>query len=338
MNKAVNKGLKIYIPRHHYMLPRVSPENPHILADMLVEIDPRDLKTVISHWSLWENYTKDSDPSVFFQSAKYLCKHPIKNGGIAAKPFLWRPIITAHCGSFSGYNHCTEYFVTAMKEVGARIAMNGYNFMYGGGNSGLMGAALRGFTEQLQKQRFEGQYSIQVVPGDFVLGVQSKNGLKPANEGLGTSSDVAIIMPEFVMRRDVLDGMCLAAIAGPGGIGSHDETFDCLDQVKIGKRNTLLFLLNLPIKNGLCYYDNLIRQIEVDVECGMAKPEHLLLLNHFKTPEEVFVSLNEMTKTRGFDPHDVYAKNSEAFAPKIPATNTKTSTAHVKKDRVLAAH
>jgi uncharacterized protein (TIGR00730 family) len=313
--------MKIYVPRLQHFSPKATPDNPHILADMLVEIDYSDLENIIRYWNLAANYTKDTDPCTLWRSVKHVCKHRIKNGSIGSKPFLWRPAITVHCGSQNDADQCKVLFAESMKEVGRLIAENGYNLWYGGGNIGLMGITLEGFNEQLKQKRYRHQYSIQVIPGNFVIGVQSKNGLHPANEGLGTLSDVAIVTPDFVARRDLLDSICTVAIPGPGGIGTKDEIFDVLVHNKTGLRNTLLYLLDLKSpKTGRGCYHYLRMQLEDDIINGIAKTEHLNCIQFMGSPQEIFAALKEKI---GRSPHDIFRVNAETYAPHKQSTRRK---------------
>jgi len=308
--------MKIYVPKHQHLMPQASPENPHILSDLLVEIDRRDLRKIILHWGLWENYTKETDPSALWQSVKQICTHPIRNGSIEQMPFLWRPAITVHCGSKSGSLGFRDIFLRNMREAGALIAKRGFNLWYGGGDAGLMGETMNGYKDELKKKRFPHQYSVQVVPGDFVLGVESKNGRRPANEGLGSLSDVAIVMPDFVRRRDLLDSICVAAISGPGGAGTKDEMFDVMVHYKTGKRNTLLYLLNPFIPDlGHGYYDHLLQHFEVEIFCGLEKRENLDCLTVMDSPWEIMADLMKRLDSMGKNPHEVFKLNRNAFRP-----------------------
>lgn len=306
--------MKIYVPRFQHHLPITTTGNPCILADMLVQVDGRDLRNIIETWRLADNYTGQSDPCVLTRSLKDVCKYPVRPVTIGKAPFLWRPSITAHGGAREGAGHCKAALKRVAIRTGVYLAKAGYNLMMGGaGPTGVMHDVNEGYQRQLKKKRFPNQFSIQIVPSEFVFGVRAVNGNRPKNEGLSKDFDVTVVLPSFAVRREMLDSYCVAAVTAPGGTGTLDEFSDVLVHAKTGQRPTKAYVLNTHIKKMGCgYYDPLITMLQGFVDCGQASPNDLECFTVVKTPGAFAKALRRDLP----DPHGVYRANVRHYAPR----------------------
>ncbi len=275
---------------------------------MLVEIDERDLKNVIAYWRALDKMAEFQSVADFFvRNIKEVCERSPQKQTL--EPFLRRPHITAHAGAKNGAEHCRDTVREAAYSTGRLVAFHGFNLWYGGGQEGLMGCLIQGFNDELKQiERKPDQYSVQIIPSEFVLGVTSTNGLHPVNEGLCNVTDAAIVMPDFVTRRELLDSRCVAAITCPGGTGSLDEWSDMVVHIKTGLRHMHLYTLNPYIDAlGCGYYDQLRLAVQSFVRCGLESQttfDHI----HFKeTAEGVFGDLMPKLRERSLAPDQVYA-------------------------------
>ncbi len=162
---------------------------------------------------------------------------------------------------------------------------------------------------------------IQIIPSEFVRGVESINGLCPANEGLCRATDAAIVMPDFMTRRELLDSRCVAAITCPGGTGSLDEWSDILAHIKTGLRGLRLYTINPHIEAlGYGYYDPLRRAVQSFVNCGFESPTTLDHVHFMETAARAFEDLMPKLRQEGQTPDQTYAAYCERHnvAPGVP--------------------
>ncbi len=247
-----------------------------------------------------------SHPKAFFSAgAKQACSHPTSKN--ALEPYLRRPHITLHCGAKEGSDQTGPLAKKIMYDAGVLVAQHGFNLWYGGGDVGLMGAAHKGFKDGIQHHRYPDQYSVQICPAPFVYGVTSANGMRPANEGLAKNSDVAIVMPDFVTRRELLSSKCAAAFSGIGGVGTIDEITDILVHIKTGLRPTNIYILNPHVPElGRGYWDPFRDLIVGFIKCAFESPKTLDHVNFKPSPEAAMQHLMEKLDTLSQNPHTVY--------------------------------
>lgn len=127
--------------------------------------------------------------------------------------------------------------------LGAALARGGHTMVFGGGDSGLMGAAARGVTS-------EGGKMIGIAPRFF-----DEPGIlyKDCTEMIFTET-----MGE---RKKAMEDMSDAFVTLPGGIGTFEEFFEALTLKQLGRHAKAMVILNT---NG--YYDAmeamLVRAVE----------------------------------------------------------------------------
>ena len=130
-------------------------------------------------------------------------------------------------------------YYEAAFEMGARIARAGYNMLFGGGDTGVMGAAARGFHKA-------GGPIKGVAPTFFnVDGVLFEH----CTEFVPTET-----MRE---RKQIMEDSADAFIIGPGGIGTFEEFFEILTLKQLERHNKPIVIYNV---GG--YYDEMIAMLE----------------------------------------------------------------------------
>lgn len=106
------------------------------------------------------------------------------------------------------------------------LAKNGYDMVFGGGATGLMGASARGFIKG-------GAYVIGVVPA-FMDTME-----EPCKDVSKT-----IQVDSMAERKSVIEGIADIFIVLPGGIGTYDEMFQIMTQVMLHRKEAKIILFN----------------------------------------------------------------------------------------------
>lgn len=132
--------------------------------------------------------------------------------------------IAVYCGSDFGSN---PVYTQAARELGEWIGKQGYSLVYGGGESGLMGAVAKEVAAA-------GSHVIGVLPGnvDFIM-----NRPQPYVTELIVAKDMGERKAKMLELAD-------AFIALPGGIGTLDEISEAITLTKIGVFHKKCVLFN----------------------------------------------------------------------------------------------
>ena len=115
----------------------------------------------------------------------------------------------------------------AVYELGREMARRGHTMVYGGGATGLMGAAANGLHDG-------GGGIIGVVP-NFMSGIEEL--YDKCTELINTQT-----MSE---RKDIMESLADAFIIVPGGIGTFDEFFQILTLRSLGRMDKPIVLFNV---------------------------------------------------------------------------------------------
>ncbi len=153
--------------------------------------------------------------------------------------------VVVFCGSSLGNDVRFEEQAMAL---GVEIAKRGITLIYGGAKVGLMGAVANG----------------ALSGGGNVIGVIPKFLRKKeiVHEGLTK----LITVDTMHERKTIMNELCEAAIALPGGFGTIEELFEMLTWGQLGLHKKPIGILNV---NG--YYDELINLMEGMVDKGFLK-------------------------------------------------------------------
>lgn len=153
-------------------------------------------------------------------------------------------------------------YLQAVEELGEKMAHRGHGLVFGGGASGLMGAAARGSTKG-------GGRILGVAPSFFnVDGVLYED----CTEFIYTDT-----MRE---RKQIMEERSDAVVMTPGGIGTFEEFFEMLTLKQLSRNNKPIAVFNV---NG--YFDKMQEMLEVAVEQRFMSAAVLNLYRVFRDPD-----------------------------------------------------
>jgi uncharacterized protein (TIGR00730 family) len=156
--------------------------------------------------------------------------------------------ICVFCGSSDSVH--PEY-IAAARSLGATLARRDLRLVYGGGRTGLMGAAADGALEA------GGEVFGVIIPG--------MNTEALAHQGL-TRMDIALEMHARKARmHELADGY----IALPGGFGTFDELFETVTWGQIGAHAKPVGILNVR-----SYFTHLLAALDHAADEGFILREH----------------------------------------------------------------
>lgn len=161
------------------------------------------------------------------------------------------------CVYCSSSDHVSPAFFSVAQELGEAIVGNGYRFIYGGGDIGLMGAIARSVHKH----------------GGHVVGVIPEFLRQP---GICYElSDELIVTADMRERKAVMEARADAFIALPGGFGTLEEMLEIITLKQLRVHNKPIVFLNT---NG--FYNGLNEVFEHIFENKFAK-QHYRDLYHF---------------------------------------------------------
>lgn len=145
----------------------------------------------------------------------------------------------------SGSRKIDEIYTDVAYELGTLIAQKGHTLVFGGGNTGMMGACAHGVHDNNGK-------SIGIAP-----------------EWIGNFEPICQDCSEFIYvdtmdeRKNKFVENSDAFIISPGGIGTLDEYFEIITLRKLKRHNKEIVIFNI---NG--FYDTMIKMIDEMSEKG----------------------------------------------------------------------
>jgi len=146
--------------------------------------------------------------------------------------------ICVYCGSQKGNS---PIFVEAARETGNLMAKNDINLVYGGGNSGIMGA--------VSSSVLESGGSVKGIIPRFLM---SHEGWHRESERCET-----IITDNMHVRKQLMFDNSDAFLAMPGGIGTLEEIIEIMTWAQLGRHKKPMAFLNV---DG--FWDPLLNLIE----------------------------------------------------------------------------
>lgn len=161
------------------------------------------------------------------------------------------PTICVFCGAAAGQN---PEWVALAKDVGQAIAQQGWTLLYGGGNTGLMGAVAEGALSQ------NGEV-IGIMPTLLVERERAHGQLTR----LECVQDMATRKARLIELADVF-------VILPGGMGTLDELFEVLTWYQLGLHQKYTYIVN---HKG--FYDALLLQLAQQEQAGFVHGESLPL-------------------------------------------------------------
>ncbi len=160
--------------------------------------------------------------------------------------------VCVYCGSRMGNEAAFE---AAAREVGKQIGQRGWQLVYGGGSTGLMGAVADATLAH-------GGTVIGVIPERLMNREMGHKGLTELH-----------VVDNMHQRKHMMAMHADAFLAIAGGIGTMEEIFEVWTWRQLGYHHKSLGLLNT---NG--YYDDLLRFIDRSRESGFLWPDVQQLL------------------------------------------------------------
>lgn len=173
--------------------------------------------------------------------------------------------LAVFCGSRSGSNPLYEQHA---EELGKLLAQSGITLIYGGGNTGIMGALA----------------NAQLKYGGKVIGVIPEILIEWEHQHEGLTE--LLVVEDMHTRKKIMYSKCDATILLPGGFGSLDEFFEMLtwNQLKIHSKR-------IGILNTAGFYDHLIdhmKNLELQGFLYDKLEDRIFIAD---TPEELFLLL-----------------------------------------------
>jgi uncharacterized protein (TIGR00730 family) len=132
--------------------------------------------------------------------------------------------VCVYCGSGPGTN---PRFIEAATAFGKALAENGVGLVYGGGSTGLMGAAAKSTLDH-------GGTVTGIIP-DFLT--KRENALGGAQE--------LIVTHDMHERKRLMFERSDAFVALPGGIGTLEELVEQLTWVQLGRHKKPVLIANI---------------------------------------------------------------------------------------------
>ena len=167
----------------------------------------------------------------------------------------------------SGSRKIDEIYTDAAYELGCKIAEKGHTLVFGGGDTGMMGACAHGVHDNRGK-------TLGIAPewiGDF--------------EPLCKECSEFIYVDSMDERKNKFLEESDAFIISPGGIGTLDEFFEIITLKKLKQHDKEIIVFNINH-----FYDKMIEMIEEMGEKGfLYKQEELFKIAD--TVDEIFEHL-----------------------------------------------
>lgn len=161
----------------------------------------------------------------------------------------------------------TEY-LRAAHDLGKALAEQGCTLIFGGGDTGVMGACARG-------TRAAGGKLVGVAPRFF----DQEGVLYPDCTEFHFTDTMR-------QRKELMENLSDAFIMAPGGIGTMEEFFEILTLRQLGRHNKPIYILNT-----LGYYNNLAALLETAVSQGFLEQQGLSLFKMYHEPRELVGAL-----------------------------------------------
>ena len=163
-----------------------------------------------------------------------------------------------------------EYYAAAYT-IGEGLAVSGIGLVFGGGATGLMGAAARGADSK----------------GGEIIGVAPKFF---DEEGVLYQNCTEFIFTETMReRKQTMEDLADGFIVSPGGIGTLEEFFEIFTLRQLARHDKKIFLLNT---HG--YYNQLIDFLKHMVEEGFMARQCLDLISIHDTPSSLIDEIRQL--------------------------------------------
>lgn len=170
-------------------------------------------------------------------------------------------VVCCFCGA---QNAVPQPFLDAGTQLGKRMAQNYIALIYGGGDSGVMGAVANAV----------------MAGGGWVTGIipESLRDIESEHQQLSK----LVVVDSMHTRKELMYRKSDIFAILPGGFGTMDEMFEILTWKQIALHNKPIVIFN---QDG--YWDHLIALMDVIIATGFARPETRKLYDVVHTVEEL---------------------------------------------------
>ncbi len=166
----------------------------------------------------------------------------------SGKVIIWSPMSRNVCVFCGANNNVAKEYKDLARECGELLAMNNMNVIYGGGDTGLMGAVSKAAKANGSQ-----------VTGVFPIFIEK-------HEKLNHDLDNTVFVNTMFERKELLLKDADSFLILPGGFGTLDELFEVLTLKGLSQLEQPIILLNY--KN---YWTPLLNLMEYMIELGFAR-------------------------------------------------------------------
>ncbi len=174
--------------------------------------------------------------------------------------------ITVYCASSK---RCPQVYLDVAAELGQLLAQRDYTLIYGGGNTGLMGAVSQS----------------TLAAGGRVVGVILTRFLE---DGYGQAGHEMHTADDMRSRKQGLDERGDAFITLPGGFGTFEEVLEVIALKQLGFHSKPIVLVNT---NG--YFDGLLQQFERGFAEALINEKFRHLYTAVSTPQQALAHIEQ---------------------------------------------
>ena len=154
-------------------------------------------------------------------------------------------------------------YLEAVEDLARKLARRGFDMVYGGGSTGSMGAAARGFSAE----------------GAHITGVVAASVLQFENT---FDAMERIECDDLAIRKRIMEDRADAIIVVPGGVGTLDELFNALARIAVDELVKPLVIFNV---NG--FFDTLLAFLHELVDGGFLNAKRIDLLSVFDDADKL---------------------------------------------------
>lgn len=178
--------------------------------------------------------------------------------------------VCVYCGAREGLLPGAR---AAAEEAGRLIAQRGWQLVYGGGRSGLMGAVADAALN-------EGGRVVGIIPQSLMQAEKGHAGLAELH-----------VVETMHQRKLGMAERSHAFLALPGGIGTLEELFEIWTWHQLGYHGKPVALLNTA-----GYYDPLIQFTRQAAKLGYLQPEQLDIVSIGQEPAQLLETLYQRAR------------------------------------------
>ena len=169
-----------------------------------------------------------------------------------------------------------QIYYEKTEELGKMMAKRGHGLVFGGGATGMMGAAARGVDSE----------------DGYILGIAPRFFDKP---GVLYENCSEFIFTETMReRKKLLEERSDATIVTPGGIGTYEEFFEILTLKSLHRLDRPIVLYNI---NG--YYDGMKALLQHTADEKFMDASNMELCAFMDDPEQILAYIENYKKITG---------------------------------------